>query len=99
MCLIMARRWDFAWPWRILSESPRLFPRTATHMRKASAQGWNPIQRYWREPAPLYRAAVRDFFQPGTTERADTPGRAGEWMVAPECDTPEPTLPAPARKE
>src|SRR5215471_355500 len=29
--------------------------------------GWNPIQRYWREPTPENRAALLDFLKPETT--------------------------------
>src|SRR5216683_8155380 len=25
------------------------------------SQGWNPIQKYWKEPTPENRAALRDF--------------------------------------
>jgi pimeloyl-ACP methyl ester carboxylesterase len=28
------------------------------------SQGWNPIQKYWKEPTPENRAALRDFLTP-----------------------------------
>ena len=31
------------------------------------SQGWNPIQRYWKEPTPENRAALRDFLTPEAT--------------------------------
>ena len=40
---------------------------TATISRDGNAyeeglsEGWNPIQRYWKEPTPANRAALRDF--------------------------------------
>ena len=32
------------------------------------SQGWNPIQRYWKEPTPENRAALRDFLNPEATK-------------------------------
>lgn len=48
------------------------------------SQGWNPIQRYWTEPTPENRAALRDFL---TTEAIKTQylyGVQDESLVAPE---------------
>src|SRR5215472_15943984 len=28
------------------------------------SEGWNPIQKYWKEPTPENRAALRDFLKP-----------------------------------
>ena len=51
------------------------------------SQGWNPIQRYWREPTPGNRAALRDFLKPETTKWQYTHGVADESLVAPESYT------------
>jgi pimeloyl-ACP methyl ester carboxylesterase len=51
------------------------------------SQGWNPIQRYWREPTPQNRAALRDFLKPETTKWQYTHGVADELQVAPESYT------------
>jgi len=51
------------------------------------SQGWNPIQRYWREPTPESRAALRDFLKPETTKWQYTHGVADESLVAPESYT------------
>jgi len=51
------------------------------------SQGWNPIQRYWREPTPQNRAALRDFLKPETTKWQYTHGVAGELQVASESYT------------
>jgi pimeloyl-ACP methyl ester carboxylesterase len=51
------------------------------------SQGWNPIQRYWREPTPENRAALRDFLKPETTKWQYTHGVADETLVAPESHT------------
>ncbi len=51
------------------------------------SQGWNPIQRYWREPTPENRAALRDFLKPETTKWQYTHGVGDESLVAPESYT------------
>jgi pimeloyl-ACP methyl ester carboxylesterase len=48
------------------------------------SQGWNPIQRYWRQPTAENRAALRDFLKPETTKWQYTHGVADESLVAPE---------------
>src|SRR5262245_1386721 len=50
-------------------------------------QVWHPIQRYWREPTPENRAALRDFLKPETTRWQYTHGVADETLVAPESYT------------
>ena len=32
------------------------------------SQGWNPIQKYWKEPTPENRTALRDFLTPEATK-------------------------------
>lgn len=51
------------------------------------SQGWNPIQRYWREPTPEHRAALRAFLTPETTKWQYTHGVADASLVAPESYT------------
>src|SRR5215470_11268989 len=51
------------------------------------SQGWNPIQRYWREPSEENRTALRDFLKPETTRWQYTHGVADESLVAPESYT------------
>src|SRR5690349_64641 len=51
------------------------------------SKGWNPIQKYWREPTPQNRAALRDFLKPETTKWQYTYGVADELLVAPESYT------------
>jgi len=48
------------------------------------SQGWNPIQKYWKEPTPENRAALRDFLKPETTKWQYIHGVADETQVAPE---------------
>lgn len=51
------------------------------------SQGWNPIQKYWREPTPENRAAIRAFLTPETTRWQYTYGVTDESLVAPESYT------------
>jgi pimeloyl-ACP methyl ester carboxylesterase len=48
------------------------------------SQGWNPIQKYWKEPTPENRAALRAFLKPEATKRQYVHGVQDESQVAPE---------------
>jgi pimeloyl-ACP methyl ester carboxylesterase len=48
------------------------------------SQGWNPIQKYWKEPTPENRAALRDFLKPEATKWQYVHGVPDESRVAPE---------------
>src|SRR5262249_30134375 len=49
--------------------------------------GWSPIPRYWGEPTPANRAALRDFLKPETTRWQYVHGVPDEAAVAPESYT------------
>jgi pimeloyl-ACP methyl ester carboxylesterase len=49
------------------------------------SQGWNPIQKYWKEPTPENRAALRDFLTPEATKFQYLYGVKDETKVAPEA--------------
>ncbi len=51
------------------------------------SENWTPIQKYWKEPTPENRAALRDFLTPETTRWQYTHGVPDENMVAPESYT------------
>ena len=51
------------------------------------SEGWNPIQRYWREPTAANRMALRNFLTPETTKWQYVHGVQDESMVAPESYT------------
>jgi pimeloyl-ACP methyl ester carboxylesterase len=52
------------------------------------SDGWNPIQKYWKEPTDANRAALRDFLKPETTRRVQyVHGVSDETLVAPESYT------------
>jgi len=48
------------------------------------SEGWNPIQRYWKEPTPENRAALRSFLTPEATKWQYVYGVQDESLVAPE---------------
>ena len=48
------------------------------------SEGWNPIQKYWKEPTEANRAALRDFLKPEATKWQYTHGVADQGLIAPE---------------
>ena len=48
------------------------------------SDGWNPIQKYWKEPSVENRAALRQFLAPETTKWQYLHGVQDETLVAPE---------------
>ncbi|MDR3416091.1 MAG: alpha/beta hydrolase [Nevskia sp.] len=51
------------------------------------SEGWNPIQKYWQDPIPANRSALRDFLTPQAIRWQYTHGVADETLVAPESYT------------
>ncbi len=51
------------------------------------SEGWNPIQRYWKEPTPENRAALRSFLTPEATKWQYVYGVQEESLIAPESYT------------
>jgi pimeloyl-ACP methyl ester carboxylesterase len=56
------------------------------------SDGWNPIQKYWKEPTPANRAALREFLTPDATKWQYTHGVKDEELVAPEVYVLDSTL-------
>ena len=48
------------------------------------SEGWNPIQKYWKEPNAANRVALRDFLKPEATKWQYTHGVADASLIAPE---------------
>ena len=48
------------------------------------SQGWNPIQKYWKEPTAENRAVLRDFLKPEATKFQYLYGVQDATLVAPE---------------
>jgi pimeloyl-ACP methyl ester carboxylesterase len=51
------------------------------------SDGWNPIQRYWKQPTPENRATLRAFLAPETTKFQYTHGVSDPSLIAPETYT------------
>ena len=51
------------------------------------SQGWNPIQKYWKEPTAENRTALREFLKPEATKWQYVHGVQDETLVAPEAYT------------
>ena len=51
------------------------------------SEGWNPIQKYWKEPTAANRAALRNFLKPETTKWQYTHGVTDPENVPPESYT------------
>src|SRR5215469_1412014 len=49
------------------------------------SEGWNPIQKYWKEPNEANRAALRDFLKPESVKWQYTHGVQDASLVAPEA--------------
>ena len=63
------------------------------------SEGWNPIQKYWKEPTPENRAALKAFLAPEATRWQYTHGVADASRVAPESYTLDAALLAPPGNE
>lgn len=48
------------------------------------SEGWNPIQKYWKEPTAENRAALREFLTPAATQWQYSHGVPDVTLVAPE---------------
>jgi len=49
------------------------------------SEGWNPIQKYWKQPTTENRAALREFLKPDATKWQYVHGVSDESLVAPEA--------------
>ena len=49
------------------------------------SQGWNPIQKYWKDPTAENRAALREFLKPETTKWQYSHGVQDTTLLAPEA--------------
>jgi pimeloyl-ACP methyl ester carboxylesterase len=49
------------------------------------SEGWNPIQKYWKQPTPENRAALREFLKPEATKWQYAHGVQDTTLLAPEA--------------
>ena len=74
-------RLAFAHPERITT----IISQNGNAYKEGLSQGWNPIQKYWKDPTPANRAALKDFLTPDATKSQYLHGVADETLVAPEA--------------
>ena len=53
--------------------------------KEGLSEGWNPIQKYWKEPTTQNREALRDFLKPEATKWQYVHGVQDETQIAPEA--------------
>ena len=51
------------------------------------SEGWNPIRKYWKEPTPANREALRNFLAPDSVKWQYVHGVPDETLIAPETYT------------
>src|ERR1700747_3702957 len=64
---------------------PVILSQNGNAYEEGLSDGWNPIQKYWKEPTPENRAALREFLKPETTKWQYVHGVQDETLVAPEA--------------
>jgi pimeloyl-ACP methyl ester carboxylesterase len=74
-------RLALAHPERILA----IISQNGNAYREGLSEGWNPIQKYWKEPTAENRAALREFLKPETTRWQYLHGVPDPTLVAPEA--------------
>ena len=55
--------------------------------KEGLSNGWNPIEKYWREPTEANRAALRELLKPESTKLQYVHGVSDETLLAPESYT------------
>ena len=73
-------RLALAHPERILA----IISQNGNAYEEGLSQGWNPIQKYWKEPTAENRATLRDFLKPEATKSQYLYGVQDAIRVAPE---------------
>ncbi len=76
-------RMALAYPERITA----IISQNGNAYEEGLSEGWNPIRKYWKEPTPQNRAALRAFLAPDTTRWQYTHGVSDVSRVAPESYT------------
>jgi len=81
-----------AWHWPTRSGYPAIISQNGNAYEEGLSDGWNPIQKYWKEPNAANRAALRDFLKPEATKWQYTHGVADPSLIAPESYTLDSSL-------
>lgn len=77
--------------WRLALAHPERITAIITQNGNAYAEGltggWSPIQKYWQDPSPQNRAAVREFLKPDSIKWQYTQGVPDPSLIDPETYT------------
>jgi pimeloyl-ACP methyl ester carboxylesterase len=77
--------------WRMAVAHPERITAIVTQNGNAYEEGlstgWNPIQKYWRDPSDTNRAALREFLKPDAVKWQYVHGTVDETRIAPEAYT------------
>lgn len=74
-------RLALAYPERITA----IISQNGNAYKEGLSEGWNPIQKYWKEPTAENRTALREFLKPEATKWQYVQGVPDESLVAPEA--------------
>ena len=74
-------RLALAYPERITA----IISQNGNAYKEGLSEGWNPIQKYWKEPTAENRTALREFLKPEATKWQYLHGVPDESLVAPEA--------------
>ena len=74
--------------WRLATAHPEritaIVSQNGNAYEEGLSEGWNPIQRYWKDPSAANRDALRDFLKPEAIKWQYTHGTRDDSLVAPE---------------
>jgi pimeloyl-ACP methyl ester carboxylesterase len=77
--------------WRLAVAHPEritaIITQNGNAYEEGLSSGWNPIQKYWREPTPANRAALREFLTPKSVKWQYVHGAPDEALIEPESYT------------
>jgi pimeloyl-ACP methyl ester carboxylesterase len=77
--------------WRLAAAHPEritaIITQNGNAYEEGLSSGWNPIQKYWREPTPANRAALREFLTPSSVKWQYVHGAPDETLIEPESYT------------
>jgi pimeloyl-ACP methyl ester carboxylesterase len=82
--------------WRLAVAHPEritaIITQNGNAYEEGLSSGWNPIQKYWREPTEANRAALREFLTPESVKWQYMHGAPDESRIAPESYTVDSAL-------
>ena len=74
--------------WRLAAAHPErisaIVSQNGNAYEEGLSEGWNPIQKYWKDPSKANRDALRDFFKIDAIKWQYTHGTPDDSLIAPE---------------